>query len=226
MPVAVKVCGLTTPEAVDAAVEHGAVMIGLVFYPPSPRSLALDVAARLAARVPAAVKKVGVFVDPDDATLERTLAVVPLDLIQLHGAETPARAIELRRRTGCPVMKAIRISVAADLQAVPDHAAVAGYLLFDAKAPAGAPVPGGNGLAFDWRLLDGLESPRPWLLSGGLNVANLEAAVRLTGATMVDVSSGVELRPGVKDPGRIEAFLRLARSLEPRSNRTATGAPA
>ncbi|HEX6143162.1 MAG TPA: phosphoribosylanthranilate isomerase [Geminicoccaceae bacterium] len=211
----VKICGLTSPEAVAAAVRGGAAMTGFVFYPRSPRSLDVEAAAALAAAVPDRVLRVGVMVDPDDALLDRVLARVPLDMLQLHGHETPTRVAAIRRRTGRMVMKALKVARAVDLEPAASYAAVADYLLFDAKAPEDAPVPGGNGLAFDWRVLDGLSLDRPWLLAGGLDLANLEAAVRLTGARALDVSSGVESRPGHKDIGKIQAFLARAAVLEP-----------
>ena len=162
-PVAVKICGLTTPEAVDAAVASGAAFCGFVFFPPSPRALAPATAAALAARVPTG--RVGLFVDPDDALLDAVLAAVPLDLLQLHGAETPARIAEVRARFGLPVMKAVGLAAEADLPALDTPADL---LLVDAKPAPGAALPGGNGIAFDWRLLAGRRLPRPWLLAGGL----------------------------------------------------------
>lgn len=215
MGVRVKVCGLTTADALDAALAGGAAMVGFVFFPPSPRSIDPKAAAALAARVPAGVVRVGVVVDPEDADLERLLDRVPLDLLQLHGREDPVRVAAIRSRTGVPVMKAVRVGAAADLDGVPAFAEVADRLLFDAKPPAGAKVPGGRGHAFDWRLLQGLDCPRPWLLSGGLTTGNLGEAVARTGALAVDVSSGVEARPGVKDRGMIEAFLARAARVDP-----------
>lgn len=215
MPVAVKVCGLRTADALDAAVAGGTGMVGFVFFPPSPRSVDPEVAAALSARVPPGITRVGVVVDPEDADLDRLLAAVPLDCLQLHGSESPARVAAIRARTAVAVMKAIRVAVAADLAPVPDHAAVADRLLFDAKPPKGAKVPGGHGLPFDWRLLRDLRCRRPWMLSGGLTADNLEQAVARTGAAAVDVSSGVETRPGVKDAGKIRAFLECAAGLDP-----------
>jgi phosphoribosylanthranilate isomerase len=215
MGVSVKVCGLRTADAVDAAIAGGAAMVGFVFFPPSPRAIDPDAAALLAARVPAGIGRVGVVVDPQDTDLDRLLATVPLDLLQLHGQESPERVRAIRARTGVPVMKAIRVEAAADLDAVPAQAAVADRLLFDAKPPRGAKVPGGHGRAFDWQLLAGLCCSRPWLLSGGLTASNLGEAVARTGAIAVDVSSGVEARPGVKDTGMIEAFLARAAELDP-----------
>jgi phosphoribosylanthranilate isomerase len=216
MPVEVKVCGLTEARSLAAAVEGGARWLGFIFYPPSPRALSPRDAADLAAKVPAACSKVGVLVDPDDALLDEILREVPLDCLQLHGAETPARVAAIKARTGCAVIKALKIAQDADLLPIPGYAAVADLLLFDAKPPPDpALLPGGNGLSFDWRLLQGLEVGRPWLLSGGLSEGNLAAAVRLCAARAVDVSSGVERRPGQKDPARIRRFLEVAASLGP-----------
>jgi phosphoribosylanthranilate isomerase len=212
----VKVCGLTGPEAIDAAVAGGARYLGFVFYPPSPRSLRPEQATTLAARAPAHCCTVGVLVDPDDAQLVQILDRVDLGALQLHGAETPERVAAIKAATGRIVIKALTVADAEDLAPVDDYAAVADLLLFDAKPPREpGRLPGGNGLAFDWRLLQGLEVARPWLLSGGLSADNLEAAVRLCGARAVDVSSGVERRPGQKDPARIKRFLDLAATLDP-----------
>lgn len=219
MSLAVKVCGLTDPAAVDAAARGGARAVGFVVFPPSPRFRPVEAFAALAARVPAGVERVGVFVDPDDALLDATLAEVGLDVIQLHGGETPERVAAVRRRHGRPVMKALRVADAADLAPLDAYAAVADRLLFDAKPPTTPDaLPGGNGLAFDWRLLVGLRLDRPWLLSGGLDAGNLAEAARLTGAVAVDVSSGVEARPGVKDLAKIEAFLRAAAGVDAAPN--------
>ena len=214
MDFAVKVCGLSSLEAVRAAASGGAAMVGFVFYPRSPRSLTMERAAAVAGAVPPGIRRVGVVVDPSDDLLDELMAAVPLDALQLHGQESPARVAQVRARTGLEVIKALRIAGAADLEPVPAYAAVADRLLFDAKPPLEAGhLPGGNGLSFDWRLLDGLAPGRPWILSGGLNPENLEAAVRLTGAPAVDVSSGVEVRPGLKDPALITSFLAAAQRL-------------
>lgn len=214
--VAVKICGLSDAAALTAAVEGGASYVGFVFYPPSPRALSPERAGELARQVPGHCIKVGVFVDPDDALLDRVLAAVPLDALQLHGAQTPERVGAIRARTGRVAIKALPIVEAGDLEAVTDYAAVADALLFDAKPPKEpGRLPGGNGLAFDWRLLQDLEVDCPWLLAGGLSLENLEAAVSLCGAAVVDVSSGVEIRPGVKDPEKIRQFLALAATLTP-----------
>jgi phosphoribosylanthranilate isomerase len=215
MPVAVKICGLTDAAALDTAVEGGARYLGFVFYPPSPRALTIERAAGLARGAPADRTTVGVFVDPDDDLLDRTLAQVPLEALQLHGAETPERVRAIKARTGRAVIKALKVAEPEDLAPVAAYAAVADLLLFDAKPPREpGRLPGGNGLAFDWRLLRDLRVGCPWLLSGGLSAGNLEAAVTLCRAPAVDVSSGVERRPGVKDPAKIRQFLGLAAALE------------
>jgi phosphoribosylanthranilate isomerase len=214
MAVAVKICGLNDPAATTAAVEGGARYLGFVFYPPSPRAVTPELAADLAACAPPDRTLVGVFVDPDDALLERVLKRVPLHALQLHGAETPKRVRAIRARTGRIVIKALPVAEPEDLAAVPDHAELADMILFDARAPKQpGRLPGGNGLAFDWRLLQELRLQRPWLLSGGLSVANLEAAIALCRPPAVDVSSGVERRPGQKDPDKVRQFLDLARAL-------------
>ena len=209
----VKICGLRTTEAVAAAVDGGARYLGFVFFPPSPRHLEPAVAASLAAAVPPSVKRVGLVVNADDVTLEALLAACPLDMLQLHGHETPARAAAIRARFGLPILKALPISDAGDVQAARIYEEVADLLLFDARPPKDATRPGGNALAFDWTLLAGTSWKRPWLLAGGLHAGNLAEAVRLSGARAVDVSSGVEDSPGVKSLARIRAFLDAARGL-------------
>ena len=214
MAVAAKICGLNDEAGVAAAIAGGARFVGLVFYPPSPRNVSPAQAKRLMERVPAGVTKVGLFVDADDAAIAAALAA-PLDLLQFHGAETPERVAEAKRRFGLPVMKAVPIAAAADVAIADRYLGVADWLLFDAKPPrdmTGA-LPGGNGLAFDWQLLGARRWPVPWMLSGGLNTDNLAEAVTTTHAVAVDVSSGVEARPGVKDPAKIAAFLKMAASL-------------
>jgi phosphoribosylanthranilate isomerase len=206
----VKICGLTEAAHVDAAARAGAAYMGFVFFPRSPRHLTLPKAAALALRVPVGVARVGLVVDADDAALEAILREVPLDMLQLHGHESPARVAEIRARFGLPVMKAVGVADAADLAAIADHAAVADQILIDARPPAGAALPGGNGLAFDWRLIAGRAWQRPWMLAGGLTPQNVAEAVRLTGARQVDVSSGVESAPGIKDPAAIAAFIAAA----------------
>lgn len=206
----VKICGLKTPQDIAAAVEAGAQYTGFVFFPKSPRAVSVDQARDLAGHVPTGVMRVGLFVDPDDALLDHTLATVPLDMIQLHGKETPDRVAQVKSRFGLPVMKAMGIASSADLDQIWDYGLTADMLLIDAKPPRDAELPGGNGLAFDWRLLVGRRFLKPWLLAGGLNPDNVAQAIRLTGAPGVDVSSGVESAPGTKDPDLIRAFVRAA----------------
>jgi phosphoribosylanthranilate isomerase len=215
MPVQVKICGLDREEAVDAAVEGGAAYTGFVFYPPSPRNLTPVRAAVLTSRVPTSVVKVGLFVDPSDADLDAALSLNPLDMIQLHGGETPLRVAQVKRRTGRAVMKAIKIAKAGDIDTARLYYDVADRILFDALAPASLAnaLPGGNALSFDWTLLNGLSVPLPWMLAGGLTADNLAEAVRLTKACALDVSSGVEERPGVKSLEKIAAFLAAAKKL-------------
>jgi phosphoribosylanthranilate isomerase len=213
MSVAAKICGLSTAEAVATAARHGARYVGFVFYPPSRRNVTPELAAALAAVVPAGIVKVGVFVDADDASLAEVLERAPLDLLQFHGQETPERIAAVKRRFGKPVMKAIPVSAESDLARAPRYYGAADWLMFDAKPPKNANLPGGNGLAFDWELLGGRRWPVPWMLSGGLSADNLAQAVRTTHAVAVDVSSGVERAPGIKDPDKIAAFLARARTL-------------
>lgn len=213
MAVSVKICGLTEATGLSAAVEAGARYVGFVFFPKSPRNVTPETAAGLAVQVPLGVAKVGLFVNPDDAALDAVLSRVPLDIIQLHGSESPDRVAEVKSRFGLPVMKAVGISEPQDLDALWDYGLVADMLLIDAKPPQNATLPGGNGLAFDWRLLAGRQILKPWLLAGGLTPANVAEAIRLTRAPGVDVSSGVESAPGVKDPARVRDF--IARAMAP-----------
>lgn len=201
-----KICGLTTLADVDASAQAGAAYMGLVFFPRSPRNVTVEQARDLAVAAPMGLAKVALLVNPDDAFLDAVTAGVPLDMIQLHGAETPDRVLDVRLRTGLPVMKAVGIRDAGDLAALDAYAAVADQLLVDAKPPEGADLPGGNGVGFDWRLIAGLDWSKPWMLAGGLTPDNVAEAVRLTGARQVDVSSGVESAPGQKDAARITAF--------------------
>jgi len=205
-----KICGLKTPADVEAAAQAGAGYIGLVFFPRSPRHLDIALARDLALLAPVGLAKVALVVDADDATLQAITDAVPLDLLQLHGRESPARVAEVKARFGLPVMKAVGVAEASDLAAIADYEAVADQILVDAKAPKGAVLPGGNGLAFDWRLIAGRVWHRPWMLAGGLTPENVAEAVRLTGARQVDVSSGVEAAPGVKEAARIAAFVAAA----------------
>ena len=201
-----KICGLRTLGDVDAAAAAGAAYMGLVFFPRSPRSVTPEAARTLALRAPVGLAKVALLVDPDDATLDAVTEAVPLDMVQLHGRETPERVAEVRARTGLPVMKAVGVRDAADLAAIADHETVADQLLIDAKPPEGAALPGGNGVGFDHALIAGRTWARPWMLAGGLTPENVAEAVRLTGARQVDVSSGVERAPGEKDADRMTAF--------------------
>ena len=213
--VAAKVCGLNDPAGVLAAVEGGARFVGFVFYRPSPRSLPPIDAARLAAQLPDSVCPVGVFFEPNDEELATVMRVLPDALIQLHGGETPNRVAEIRTRFKCRVIKAIAIANDDDVAGAKDYERVADWLLFDAKAPKNHvnALPGGNALAFDWKLLGARDWHVPWLLSGGLSADNLAEAVMLTKARAVDVSSGVEDFPGHKNPSRIRAFLAAARAI-------------
>ncbi|MBB6253602.1 phosphoribosylanthranilate isomerase [Nitrospirillum iridis] len=211
MPVKAKICGINHPEALTAAASGGARYIGLVFFAKSPRNVSLPLAAELARTVPTGVRTVGLFVDPTDAFLDRALAQVPLDLIQLHGDETPERVAGIRAAHRVPVMKALKVETAADLDAASAYEPVADMLLFDAKPPKGSALPGGNGVAFDWTLLTGRHWSKPWMLSGGLTPETVADAIRISGAASVDVSSGVEDRPGHKDPALIHAFLNAVR---------------
>ena len=206
----VKICGLRRPEHIEAAADAGARYVGLVFFPKSPRAVSADEAAALALHVPVGMARVGLFVDPDDAMLDAVLGKVPLDIIQLHGSEGPDRVAQVKALTGLPVMKYVGLSGPADLPALTDYGLVADMLLVDAKPPQDAVLPGGNGLSFDWRLLVGRKWLRPWMLAGGLTPQNVAEAIRLTGAPAVDVSSGVETEPGVKDEGLIRAFVAAA----------------
>ena len=213
----VKICGINTVPALDAALAAGAEWIGLVRYPRSPRHVELEQGRALSERARGRTARVALLVDPDDAALEAVVEALDPDLLQLHGAETPERVAAIRARFGRPVMKAVGIGEAADLERLSAYAAVADRLLLDAKPPRDSnALPGGNGLTFDWRLLTGLDLQKPFMLSGGLTPDNVAAAVRLTGAPAVDVSSGVERRPGEKDPDKIAAFVKAARSAEDR----------
>ncbi len=211
MRLSVKICGISTPEAMEAAIEGGARFVGLVFYPRSPRAVSPNLAAQLARLAPTGVRVVGLFVDPDDDRLDEVIGQVPLDLIQLHGHETAGRLEAIRRSFNIPVMKSIPVATADDLDAVNGLEGSVDRLLFDAKPPANVTaLPGGNGIPFDWSLLAGRRWLKPWMLSGGLNVGNLAEAVAETGAEAVDVSSGVEDRPGHKTPELIRSFLKTA----------------
>lgn len=208
----VKICGIGTPEALDVALHAGADLIGLVRYPNSPRHVSLNDGRMLSARAKGRALRVALLVDPDDAELATTVAALDPDVLQLHGAETPARVAEIRARFGRPVMKAIGVAGAADLARVSAYPG-AERILLDAKPPKRADaLPGGNGVAFDWSLLAGVDPGVSFMLSGGLDPDNVAQAIAVTGARAVDVSSGVERRPGDKDPARIEAFVKAARA--------------
>lgn len=204
--VRVKICGLRTLEDVATVAAVGVAYAGFVFFAKSPRHLTVDQARPLALSAPEGLCKVALTVDADDATLDAIVGGLPLDMLQLHGHETPDRVAEVKARYGLPVMKAVGVADEGDLAALLDYSLVADQVLVDAKPPRGAALPGGNGLAFDWRLVAQRRWLRPWMLAGGLTPDNVAEAVRLTGARQVDVSSGVESAPGVKDPARIRAF--------------------
>ncbi len=213
--VKVKVCGISTPDTVRAAVDGGADFIGLVFFAKSPRHVTVQRAAELASIAKAGgVGVVAVTVDAPSILLDEIAAVVAPDLFQLHGSETPVRVAQVRDLTLTRTMRALRVAEGADLDAAKAFEAAADYLMFDAKAPPGAVLPGGNGAAFDWSILAGRSFAKPWFLAGGLNAANVGEAIAQSGARLVDVSSGVESAPGVKDPFLIEAFLKAVRRAE------------
>ena len=209
--VRVKICGLTRAQDIDAVVAAKAAFGGFVFFAKSPRNVNAAQARALALSVPVGLARVGLFVDPDDAFLDAVLAEGPLDILQLHGKESPERVQSLRARHGLPVMKAVGVADDGDLDALTTYGRVADMLLVDAKPPRNAELPGGNGLAFDWRLIAGRRWPVPWMLAGGLTPDNVAEAVALTGARQVDVSSGVESAPGVKDAALIARFAGAAR---------------
>jgi phosphoribosylanthranilate isomerase len=210
----IKICGLTTPDAVAAVNDISADMAGLVFFPKSPRNVSVSDACALAGGLASSVQSVALLVDPVDHELDEIIGGVSPNMLQLHGGETPERVAQIKARTGLPVMKALAIAGADDLAKARQFEKVADWLLFDAKPPKSLAnaLPGGNGLVFDWTLLTGFESACPWMLSGGLDAGNVAEAVRISGARAVDVSSGVESEPGLKDPERIRAFAAAARA--------------
>ncbi|MBN8976311.1 MAG: phosphoribosylanthranilate isomerase [Rhizobiales bacterium] len=214
MSLIVKICGLSTPETLAAALEAGADMVGFVFFPPSPRHIDLGTAERLGRQAKGRALKVALSVDADDALLANSIEALRPDLLQLHGKETTARLRDIKQKFGLPVMKAVPVEVAADLAPLPGYAAVADRILFDARAPKDATRPGGLGAAFDWHLLENLKCDVPFMVSGGLHADNVAEAVRVTRAGGVDVSSGVESTPGVKDIKMIHAFVRAARAAD------------
>jgi phosphoribosylanthranilate isomerase len=211
MSLLVKICGLRTPDHLDAALGAGADLVGFVFFPPSPRNLPVTAARALGERVGGRAGKVALTVDADDATLEAIVTALAPDMLQLHGRETPERVIALKSKYGLPVMKAIPVEARSDLVAAAAYAKVADRLLFDARAPRDATRPGGLGQPFDWHLLEELEPGIPFMLSGGLDAGNVAQALKITRAPGVDVSSGVERAPGEKDADKIRAFVRAAR---------------
>jgi phosphoribosylanthranilate isomerase len=212
MPIAVKICGLSTPETMDAAIAGGASHIGLVFFPPSPRSVSFDLARKLAERVPGHVQKVGVFVEPCNALLEQAIAAGQLDIIQVHKTP-PNRVAAIASHVSRPCWAAIPVKTRTDLEAAVAYRGAAERILFDAKLPDDADLPGGMGLRFDWTLLRGFAHSLPWGLAGGLTPDAVVEATRVTGATLLDVSSGVESAPGIKDVDKIAAFLKAASHL-------------
>ncbi|MET0222303.1 MAG: phosphoribosylanthranilate isomerase [Tardiphaga sp.] len=214
MSLIVKICGLSTLETLDAALDAGADMVGFVFFPPSPRHVGLDTARALGKRAKGRALKVALSVDADDADLENAIDVLRPDMLQLHGQETIARVRDIKQKFRLPVMKALAVEAAADLAVLPGYAAVCDRILFDAKPPKDATRPGGLGAPFDWNLLAGLDLKLPFMVSGGLNAGNVAEALRITRAGGVDISSGVERAPGVKDPDMIRAFIRAARATE------------
>ncbi|MFM9852638.1 MAG: phosphoribosylanthranilate isomerase [Sphingomonadaceae bacterium] len=213
MPVTAKICGLSTPETIDAAIAGGASHIGFVFFAKSPRNLSIDRASALSHKLPSPIKIVGVFVDPEKDFLDEVRKHVTLHAIQLHGDERPAFTTQIGRAHGVEVWKAIPVKTAADLATAQKYRGAVHRILYDAKTPKGADLPGGMGLRFDWELLRGFAHPLPWALSGGLHAGNVAEAARITGATLVDVSSGVERAPGIKDVDKIAAFLKATSQL-------------
>lgn len=209
--IAIKICGIITPEALDAAMGAGATHIGLVFFDKSPRNVEIEQARALAATACGLVKVVGLFVDPASAFIEAVREHVHLDVIQLHGSETPEFVSRNRMRHGIEVWKALGVKTKADLASAKDYVGAASRVLYDAKPPAGSDLPGGTGLQIDWSIFAGVDHPLPWVLAGGLDSTNVTDAIRMTGASMVDVSSGVESAPGIKDVDRIAEFCQAAR---------------
>jgi phosphoribosylanthranilate isomerase len=226
MPLLVKICGLTTPEALDVALESGADLVGFVFFPPSPRHLGLEAARLLGERVRGRAGKVALTVDADDETLDAAVKALKPDMLQLHGVESTDRVEAVRQTFGLPVMKAIPIAVKGDLDRIARYAKVADRLIFDARAPHDASRPGGLGQPFDWTLLKGIDPGIPFMLSGGLDADNVAEALRITRAPGVDVSSGVERAPGEKDPDKIRTFVRAAREAASRLGANAVASSA
>lgn len=213
----IKICGLKTDEALQAALGNGASHVGFIFFAKSPRNISPEDAGRLREAARGRAKAVAVTVDADDTFLDEIVAAMAPDMIQLHGKETPVRVAEVKARYGLPVMKAFSIREAADFEAIVPYVGVADRLLFDAKPPAGSELPGGNGVSFDWRLLAALDASVDYMLSGGLNAANIGDALKLANPPGIDISSGVESAPGVKDAALIENFFRAVRAARDRS---------
>ena len=211
-PVSVKICGLATVDDVRACADAGANYMGLVFFEKSPRNITIPAARELALAAPLGLAKVALVVNPSDAELDAITATVPLDMLQLHGRETPERVAEVKARYGLPVMKAVGIADGDDLPKLESYFGVADQILVDAKPPEGGELPGGNGLSFDWRLIAGRRWPCPWMLAGGLTPENVAEAVKMTGAKQVDVSSGVEDAPGQKNAELIQKFVQSSRA--------------
>lgn len=211
-----KICGLNDEASVAAAIAAKADFVGFVFFPKSPRSVTAEIAGKLATKIPESINIVGLFVNPEDALLEEVLDNVPLNLIQLHGKESVERVSEIKSKFGLPVMKAVAVENSEDLEAAKSYETVVDMLLFDAKAPKNmqSALPGGNGIAFDWKILTNQQYSKPWMLAGGLNLSNVEEAVKTSGATIVDTSSGVELEPGKKDTKAISAFLNCVHTIQ------------
>jgi phosphoribosylanthranilate isomerase len=224
MSLIVKICGLSTPETLDVAVDAGADMVGFVFFAPSPRHLGLDTARALGKHVGRRAVKVALTVDADDATLADIVEALQPDILQLHGRETVARLRDIKQKFGLEVMKALAVETTADLASLALYAAAADRILFDARAPKEATRPGGLGAVFDWHVLKNLDLELPFMVSGGLNAGNVAEAVRVTRAGGVDVSSGVERAPGIKDPEMIRSFIRAARAAERDITLTVAGA--
>lgn len=207
---AVKICGLSEPKTLQAACSNGARFVGFVFYPPSPRNVSFNTAWNLARAVPTGVRSIGLFVNPEDALLDHILTGIQLDMVQLHGDESPGRVAEIKRKYSMPVMKAIRVSTSKDLKDLDGFEAAADWLLFDAK-PENADLPGGTGHSFDWNILKGRSFTKPWMLGGGLNIENVQNALSVLNPDAVDVSSGVENERGIKDENKIKAFLEAVK---------------
>lgn len=214
MSLLVKICGLSTPETLETALDGGADMVGFVFFPPSPRHVSLETGRDLGRQVKRRALKVALTVDADDTTLGNIMDALSPDIFQLHSQESVARLRDIKQKFGRPVMKAVPVATAADIAVLPGYAAVADRILFDARAPKDATRPGGLGAPFDWHLLENLDLKVPYMVSGGLHADNVAEALRVTGAGGADVSSGVESAPGVKDPELIKAFIRAARATQ------------